>query len=92
LKIGQPLNTSKEMPIVLIKCATLPFLDKFWIPGFPKTIYISTKMNLDNYDSLADSRKHVQNVRSSSELVNEESDVICKILSTTFKRSAYPID
>jgi hypothetical protein len=49
-------------------------------------------MNLDNYDSLADSRKHVQNVRSSSELVNEESDVICKILSTTFKRSAYPID
>jgi hypothetical protein len=29
LKIGQPLNTSKEMPIVLIKCATLPFLDKF---------------------------------------------------------------
>ena len=29
LKIGQPLNTSKEMHIVLIKCATLPFLDKF---------------------------------------------------------------
>jgi hypothetical protein len=29
LKIGKPLNTSKEMPIVLIKCVTLPFLDKF---------------------------------------------------------------
>jgi len=29
LKIGKPLNTSKEMPIVLINCVTLPFLDKF---------------------------------------------------------------
>lgn len=47
--------------------------------------YIATKMTLDNYDKLTDSKKYVQNMCNSLELVIQDNHVMCKILPTTFK-------
>lgn len=41
-------------------------------------------MNLDNYDGLFNPKKHVHNMRSSLELVVQDSKATCKFLSTTF--------
>lgn len=49
--------------------------------------FITIKMTLDNYDRLTDSRKHVQNIYNSLELIIQNSYAMCKILSTTFKGS-----
>jgi len=47
--------------------------------------YISTKINMDNYDGLANLMKHVQNMCSSLDLVIQHNKVICKIFLTTFR-------
>jgi len=49
---------------------------------------VNVKANLDNYDGLADPRKHVQKVRNILKLVTIESDVMCKIFPITFHESA----
>jgi hypothetical protein len=46
--------------------------------------FVTAKANLDNYDGLTDSREHIQNVRSTSELVTIKSDVMCKVFLITF--------
>ena len=51
--------------------------------------YIFIKMSLNNYDSLANSIEHVQEVFNSLELVIQDHDLMCKILHTTFKGSTH---
>jgi hypothetical protein len=41
-------------------------------------------MSLDNYDGLADPRKHVQNMRCSLKLIIQDHDSMCKIFPSTF--------
>jgi len=50
--------------------------------------YIFKKMTLDNYDELTNPREHMQNIRGNLELVIQDRDGMCKILSMTFRRSA----
>jgi len=45
-------------------------------------------MILDNYDDLADSREHIQNVQDSLELFIQDNDWIWKILSTHLSLSS----
>jgi hypothetical protein len=41
-------------------------------------------MNLDNYDGLFNPKEHVHNMRSSLELVVQDSKATSKVLSTIF--------
>jgi len=41
-------------------------------------------MTLDNYDGLTDLREHVQNMHRNLELVIQDDNAMCKILSMTF--------
>jgi len=49
---------------------------------------VSIKANLDNYKQLINPREHTQNMRSILELVTQDIDAMCKVLLTTFSRSA----
>jgi len=51
--------------------------------------YISTKINMDNYDGLTDLMKHVQIMCSSLDLVIQHNNIICKIIFTTFRGFAH---
>ena len=50
--------------------------------------YFSMSMNLDNYESLADLREHMQNIHNSLDLIIQDHDSMCKIFPSTFKGSA----
>jgi len=47
--------------------------------------YIPTQITLNNYDGLTDPKEHIQNVRSSLELVIQDNHNMWKILLMTFK-------
>ncbi|KAJ6991066.1 hypothetical protein NC653_019320 [Populus alba x Populus x berolinensis] len=46
--------------------------------------HVSAKTNLDRYNGLINSRKHMQNFRTILELVTQKSDAMCKISPTIF--------
>jgi hypothetical protein len=50
--------------------------------------FITTKINLDNYDNLTDPRNDVQNIRNSIELVIQDTNAMWKTPPTTFRGSA----
>jgi len=62
-------------------------LSKHILKNGPSKNYFSMNMNLDNYDSLADPREHMQNIRSSLDLIIQDHDSMCKIFLSTFKGS-----
>jgi len=54
--------------------------------GLPK-YFMASKMNFDKYEGLSNPRKHIQNMRSSLELVMQDLKVMYKVFPITFKRS-----
>lgn len=63
-----------------------PQCDSVLNTNLPRDFTIN-KMNLDNYYGLSNPREHVRNMRSSLELLLQDSKAMCNVLPTTFQGS-----